>query len=196
MTRSDIRDLITIERLDARTLHPLHCLYAGQTAPQPAYVEIDCQAARIRAGYNPDIGGAVPFDVWHGHLQRCPISPDLTAAEINDLMARIAPLAARVVVDYRSIWNGSNHVARFSDDASEAIDEINTVCGEIESSSGGVWDAGDWLDQSTPDEYGVDAETTDERLAEIAERIERDARSELVTIEGTIDVLRAWRRES
>jgi len=186
---------LTIARLDEAPLHPLYHVYPGQTAPQGAYVELDCEAACLSADWDPQIGGAVPFDVWHGHQRRFPVSADLAAGEINRLMDAITPRAARVVAGYESVWDGSNHVARYAEDAAEADDAIAETCREAEAASGGVWDAANWLGSCSADEYGIAASTTAERLVEIAAAIDAAAVAEGPTVPGTLDQLQSWRED-
>ena len=45
---------------------PLYLRYSGQTNPQPAHIEIDPEEKTITAEANPEIGNAVPMNVWHG----------------------------------------------------------------------------------------------------------------------------------
>ena len=176
----------------------LYLCYPGQTKAQPCYVELDCYKATLSAEPNTEIGNAVPLDVHHGHRIRWTI-PALKARRANELLSEIAPLAERVVAGYYKVWNGSNTVAEYNDDASEAIREIER---EIQ-----LWDTTDCrlsvLDASTyyeplgsklvqARELGITAETTDEQLDAIAER-ELDNADDVNVIEGHVDYLKRLR---
>jgi len=118
-------------------------VYPRQTSPQPAYIALDCQTGEMWADWNGEIGNAVPSDVWHGHTRRYGI-PVLRGATANALMSTIAPLAQRVLNGYERGWDGNNHRAYFTDDASLAEDEIAAIIAEYEPDLCWV-DATDWM---------------------------------------------------
>ncbi len=185
----------------------LHCHYDGQTNSQDCYIELDCENETLSASYNGEIGNAIPFSVYHGHNQRFGI-PCLLPDAVNGLMKKIKHLADRVVDGYESHWDGNNNVARFDDDAKEAIEEIQQLCDDAENDSDETntlqeWDAGDWLggvlkycsvngrDNWFPDvekvvflcDYpDIDHTTTDDELDDIIEKIEDDAESDNVVL--------------
>lgn len=112
---------------------PVYLRYPGQCNVQSAYVELDCETGELGASYNAEIGNAVPFSVWYGHDQRWGIDPCISGDRLCGLLEDIVELAQIVVDGHESIWNGNNHVAKFSEKASEAIDEIGTICGSLEA---------------------------------------------------------------
>ena len=118
---------IEIIECDTETNFPVFCRYPGQTSPQSAYIELDLQNKTLAAYYNSEIGNAVPFSVWHGHDRRYWVPSDASAHDLNTLMAEIAPVASRLYDGYESEWNGSNHVARLTEDAEEAELEIEAI---------------------------------------------------------------------
>jgi hypothetical protein len=105
----------------------LHYHYEGQANAQSCYVELDCEQEVLTATYNSEIGNAVPFSFWHGHDQRWCI-PCLNAPAANNLLQSIQPIAERVISGYESIWDGNNFIAKFTDDAQAAIEEIGALC--------------------------------------------------------------------
>jgi len=124
----------------------LLCRYPRQSEPQPCYLSLDCETQRIWCTYDAEIGNAVPTHVWHRRTLRWSIPP-LTAEAANDLMERVRPLAAQIVAGYEAVWDGSNHVGRYTADAEAAIEQIERICDGpwdetdvIES-----WDTEDWL---------------------------------------------------
>lgn len=177
--------------------------YSGQTQPQACFVELDCESGKLTARYNPEIGNAVPAHVWHGHTQRWPI-PALRLEAAAKLLLDIGPLASRVVAGYLSEWDGSNHVAAFSNAAQDAMGEILSLCERVDAEDAErVWDARDWLESggraealSGLAEIGLSAATTDEELSKLADRLEDDAREEGVDqLENTEGYLIAVRAE-
>jgi len=168
----------------------LFCHYRNQTSPQPCYIELDCEGETLTADYNGEIGNAVPFAVWHRRTLRFDI-PILTADAANRLLDEIAPLAQRVIGGYESVWDGSNHVGTYTDDAQRAIEEIENLCDDLDFDSENdtiqYWDVADWLND--PDwikEFGLTAETGNARVHEIAEQIISDAKSEGVLLDGDV----------
>ncbi|MER5618747.1 hypothetical protein [Streptomyces sp. NPDC002215] len=155
--------------------------YDGQSAAQPVYIELDLRQELLLADYNSEIGNAVPFSVRHGLDRRYSI-PVVTADAANRVMREIAPLAARILADWEEVWDGRNMVARLGTDAIAAEDEIEVmlgICHPYESPFGegdlvGVWDIDSAVNGSEVEEYGITAETGDERLDEIEQEVLTD----------------------
>ncbi len=119
-------------------------IYPRQQQPQGCYLELDCRSGGLSAEYNPEIGNAVPFAVWHGHTQRFGIVP-LSKADANELLHEVEAAAQRVCDGYRSEWDGNNMVAVFDDDALGAMQEIQASCDACDGQAL-IWaDARDWL---------------------------------------------------
>lgn len=128
----------------------LHKKYQGQSDRQSCYIELDCKNEYLTAGYNPEIGNAIPSEVAYGHDIRWSI-PCLTADTANELLTKIAPHAEQIIEGYESRWNGNNQIAEFSAEAKTAIDAIQQLCdeyGEIYNDDEQIiqsWDAEDYL---------------------------------------------------
>ena len=207
---------ITISKLTDK--NALHCQYQGQTSEQDCYIELDCRRAWLSAYYNAEIGNAVPFSAYHGHEQRFAI-PCLTADVANALMEEIAPIAQRVVDGYEFDWDGNNHVAKFTDDAQAAIEEIAGICdAKIEDADEmdtvQAWDAADYWDAVTyqRDENGkqanadhavtvkiqnigtITAKTTDAEMAEMEKKMDAVADEDGVFCDGTDKYLEDLRK--
>jgi hypothetical protein len=189
--------------LTIRNASDLYCRYPSQSERQPCYVELDARDnGRLAAEHNPEIGNAVPFAVWHGHITRWAV-PVLRADSANALLAAIAPLAARVVAGYSATWYGSNSVALYDEDATEAIEEIARLCGQAggEGEEMVVYEASSWFDglgsrTTQAKELGISAATTDEELREIGRRALDDARAEDVDeVEDVDEYLAELRNE-
>jgi len=163
--------------------------YHGQNEPQGAYIELGLRHETMHATYNAEIGGAIPFSVYHGHDRRYGI-PTFTAKAANRLMHELLPLAERVVAGYESVWDGHNHVAHLSEDAQAADAEIAERCEfECENASEPdvlqYTDASDWLDMYRDDL----TKKTDAELTALAEQIDADALADGFVVDGTEDRL-------
>ena len=65
---------------------PVYCKYRGQELPQPAYLQLDLRGEpELTAGYNPEIGNAVPMYVWEGKALRWPLSPYTSRESLESL---------------------------------------------------------------------------------------------------------------
>ena len=179
----------------------LYRRYPGQTQRQPCYVALDARTGRLYAAHNPEVGNAVPMAVHHGHVQRWTI-PALVADAANLLLDDVAPHAALVVAGYSSAWDGQNNVARFTPEAREAIEEIDSLCEAMREAEGVeivVWDAADYFaavgsHDTQRAELGIGAATTDENLDAIVTReAERAAADGIHVIDGLAAYLRGLR---
>lgn len=177
----------TVRVLDCTDPTGLFRQYHGQSEPQPAYLALDLRDGTLLADYDSEVGPAAPAAVWHGFERRWGI-PVLTAAAANRVMAEIAGLAGRILADYEEHWDGRNTVARLGEDAQAAEDEIRARLGPASYSNRettrlegqgfppsdlvGVWDLScGVLNGYETEEFGITAETTGTRLAEIEAEI-------------------------
>lgn len=162
--------------IDAIAPFTLHKQYPRQHGAQPVHVFLDCRGeGRLGAEPDAEIGSGVPAPVYYGHVLRWRI-PALKGDAANALLARIAPLAARVCAGYTKHWDGNNHVGRFSADATAAEEQIRDLCDHAGSADEQiqVFTAGDYfgalgslLVQAR--ELGITADTTDAQLTAIGE---------------------------
>lgn len=198
---TETESTVTIVEVEGNALHRQ---YAGQHKAQPCYVSLDCASGRLTAEHDPEIGNAVPFVVYHGHVQRWSI-PALKADVVNALLREIAPLAERMIAGYERVWDGHNHVAEFSEDADEADDAIVALCNRVtedadEHSTVQVWDASEWFGgignaAAQCEALGITAETTDDELRTIADAADVEAADDDVDVlNGTLRHME-WLRE-
>lgn len=177
----------------------LYTRFPGQTAPQPCFVELDCDKRTLTAESNPEIGNAVPVHVWHHRILRWTI-PCLTDDAVNALLDELADDAGIVCDGYTCEWDGSDHVGRYTDDAEAAMERIREACARdwSEADQVRVWTADEWYQsegfEAQIASLGITAETTDEQIAEIAEREEEAASAEGHTVEG-IEKHMEWLRD-
>jgi len=100
--------------------------YYGQLTPQPAFVELICRGeGAVSAGINGDIGAAVPMYVWQNLAVRWVIPPETTGPSLKALFEEeyFLDLCKRILSGFEEVWDGSNYVGRFSEDAASAIGE-------------------------------------------------------------------------
>ena len=103
---------------------PVYRRYPHQVNPQGAYISLDIRTGAVEAAYNPEIGNAVPSDVWRGLVRRYEIPCDTSASGIGEMIANISDDLRRVLTGSRVAWDGNNHVARTNNDANEAEGRI------------------------------------------------------------------------
>lgn len=183
------------------TTSDLHHRYAGQARACPAHVELDCETGTLSASVDYD-PGATPLRCWHGLATRWNVAT-LTADAANALLSEVGPLAQRVLDGYTREWDGQNFVGRYTDDAREAIQEIEALCtaaGDDESSVVGDVDAGDFFGPIShnpavrAEVLGITADTDDDRIAEIVEENETVALTEMrAHLSGAEQYLRGLR---
>lgn len=168
---------------------PIYVKYPSQSNAQNAFIQLDCRNEVLRAGYNPEIGSGVPFDVHYGHLRRYDVPADVNGESLKEFMnsVEVKELCERVIDGYSSEWNGNNHVAELDDDAQEAeaeLEELVENAFDYEGDRIAVWDIGEWLDAGFDD---VDAYTSDAELEETVEFIVSDADDQNVELEGDVE---------
>lgn len=179
----------------------LHRHYDRQYQAQSAYIELDLREGTLLASYDAEVGGAVPAAVFHGFERRYRI-PVLTGVAANETMARIAPLATRILADWEEHWDGSNMVARLGEDAQDAEEEILAELGDGDED--GEWAEADLVQQWDVDsattgheveDHDITADTTDARLEAIAQEIlEELADGDGVAVcHGLVDYLKSLR---
>ncbi|ASY37020.1 MULTISPECIES: hypothetical protein [unclassified Streptomyces] len=147
--------------------------YDGQFEAQPAYIELGLKDGILLADYDSEIGGAVPSSVFHGFDVRWSV-PVLTGAAANRVLKQVAPLARRMLADWEEVWNGNNMVARLGEDARAAHDEIRDVLDSASDDVVDEWDVDAAVNGDESSEFGITAQTTDERLREIEREILAD----------------------
>ena len=114
-------------KVDTDNLVPVYRHYDGQIQPQPAYIELDCRTGDLEADYNAEIGNAIPAYHWHGRSVRWSINPSASAHGINQLFEDEDFLAdCQAVLDgYEEVWDGSNFVGKYTDEARAIIERYD-----------------------------------------------------------------------
>uniref|UniRef100_A0A6H1ZF68 Uncharacterized protein n=1 Tax=viral metagenome TaxID=1070528 RepID=A0A6H1ZF68_9ZZZZ len=186
--------MLKIKELPTDDQAVLHHQYPGQSAPQGAYLELDCDEETLCAATNGEIGNAMPVPVWHCRVRRYDLPSGALPADVNALMLDLVPLLERVLAGYSCEWDGSNHVGHLSGDAANAEQEIEHYIDEACLPRLTVWDASDWWTangtESAIEDLGVTEQTT---VEELTARIEAEdyADNGPVIVEG-VEEFAAW----
>ena len=184
-----------------KTDDAMYCRYAHQSNRQPCFLELDCDTGELRSDYNAEIGGAIPFTVYHRRTLRFYVDAPLRAETANALMESIGPLCQTILDGYDTHWDGHNMVGKFTSNAEDAIEfvrhEIESNEPWHEAQTWEVWDAGDWFggegSRATRQRYGITPLTTDD---ELAAAVELAKLQEEVPLEGTLYHFRQLRQHA
>lgn len=128
--------------------------------------------------------GSTTFDRWHNreltHILDGHPDPEMVRQVLDESM----DLLAAVCDGYESVWNGHNHVGRYSADADEAWNVVCTRLNQLDPDYWQYWDAGDWLDPLRGQRF--DGSTTDEELAALAAEMKTVAEDDHVVLSEDI----------
>ena len=173
----------SVSHLDTGKLHPLHAHYRGQYEPQPAYAEFNTRTGSLTAGWDGEIGNAVPMDVWEGELLRWPISYELTEAEVNSLLDEIAE---------KIEWDAEEEEWSIpSDDYVEELADWARDNSFARTRYEGIWEAADWYGDNAiwdgatvtvSGKWTITATTSDTDLDRIAVAMQDEANGDGVTL--------------
>ena len=170
--------------------------------PQTPYLELDLTSPdkQIHIDTYCQIDGT-PISVWHGVVRRYYLSPKTNAEALTtDINAGVFDDLFQRIVDGSEVeWDGNNFVGRLNEDARDAEEELEQLLEDYVDGSIGLWDAGEWLQDSSDEELGVTAASTDDELAKKARELEEEARAEgaiVVWLEDELKERRQALRES
>jgi len=166
--------------------------------PQTPYLELDLTSPDkpIHIDTYCQIDGT-PISVWHGVVRRYYLSPKTNAEALTtDINAGVFDDLFQRIVDGSEVeWDGNNYVGHLTEDAREAEEELEKLLEDYVDRSIGLWDAGEWLQDSSDEELGVTAASTDDELAKKARELEEEARAEGAVVVWIEDHLKE-RREA
>jgi len=184
----------SVDHLDTHKLHPLYAHYDGQIQPQPAYAEFDKRTGSLTAGWDGEIGNAVPMDVWEGKRMRWPISYDLTETEVNNLLDEIAE---------KITWDAEEE--EWSVPSDDCVEQLIYNAGYNNSAtSRGIWPASYWFfdfvkwdgDTVNLGCWTITATTSDTDLDKFAKEMQADANGDGVTLTEVDSYLSELRDEA
>ena len=114
---------------------PLYKEYPGQTAPQPAFIELDCEAETVEARYSGEIGNAMTMGAYYDLVLHFPVLPETRGQVLAEFLESEAfqTLAKRICDGYQEVWNGSNHRrGHYSEESAYAQAEMTQLLVGIE----------------------------------------------------------------
>ena len=162
------------------------------------YLELDLEDERtpLYLGTVYGIDGA-PESVWHGRRRRYWLPNNVNAEELTtDINAGVFDeLFQRILDGSEVVWDGDNYVGRLNEDARKAEEELEEELDGYADESIGLYEAGDWLQDSSDEDLGVTAASTDDELAKKARELEEEARAEGTVVVWIEDHLKE-RREA
>jgi len=127
--------------------------------PQTPYIELDLTSPDKPLDIDTycQIDGT-PISVWHGVVRRYSLSPYTNAEDLTtDINAGVFDeLFQRIVGGSEVVWDGDNHVGRLNEDAREAEEELEKLLEDYADGSVGLWEAGDWLQDSSDEDLRRD----------------------------------------
>jgi hypothetical protein len=127
---------------------PLYTRYSGQTAPQPAYIEMS-ETGFVSADYSGDIGNGVPIEVYNGRTLTWRIPSDISGDALADFLERddVVSLLIRIHSGHTVEWDGRNMAGKLTDDAQDANERLEYLASALNDASERtvVWEVGDWL---------------------------------------------------
>lgn len=159
-----------LENLNAEEL-PLYKKYPAQTNPQEAYVHLD-EDGVVTADYDPEVGGAVTADIWHGRTLRFSVSPYVRGDELKQFLEseKTRAMLEKIHEHHEVYWNGNNYVGRLSKEAEEEVELLEQKLSELEEAK--AWNAYDYI----MEDFGLLSELAQEDSVEsLAEKIETEA---------------------
>ena len=166
------------------------------------YLELDLEDEKtpLYLGTVYGIDGA-PESVWHGRRRRYRLPNNVNAEELTtDINAGVFDeLFQRIVGGSEVVWDGSNWRGRLNEDGRKAEEELEKELENYADDGIGLWEAGDWLQDSSTESLGVTASSTDDELAKKARELEEEARAEgaiVVWLEDELKERRQALRES
>lgn len=165
---------------------PLYCRYPTQIQSQPAYVSLNLETGEIDADYSGEIGNAVPANVWHGLVRRYPINPQLTGAQVGELLDRLLPTLQRVLDGSSIEWDGNNYVGRLDENAEAAENELAMAGDELgrEYETDLLVDLAEWLAAGNKSEWMPNSDA-----AGFLVLLEADLKARYTVIEDVADVV-------
>lgn len=108
---------------------PLYNRYDGELHPQDWVLEMD-EDGVVRVDWNPEIGTAVPMDVWHGRTLRWYINPAISREGIERLLSDedVLNLLERIHAGHEvELDNQMNRVGKLTEDALDANEDLERL---------------------------------------------------------------------
>ncbi|GAB0154657.1 hypothetical protein [Marinobacterium sp. BA1] len=103
---------------------PLYCQFEGELGPQPAFITLNPDTREVSADYTSELGTGIPMTVWHNLELRFPVLASVSGEALVDFCREQTELFGRICDGFESVWDGSNYVGRYTEDAVNAQDDL------------------------------------------------------------------------
>lgn len=181
--------------------------YPGQQGPQQAQLILDLDTGECEYRINPEVGSNfLPVRHWFGCVQVWPV-PLFTPAFANRLLDEIAETAQRLLDDAETVWDGDRHVGKLGPSAQAAYEHIvaaietlrevaetSSPAGIVHVSRADEFYSDPLVGMQTAFDHGLSADTGDDGIDRVAERIAAEALDQddtvLTHVEGWLADLR------
>ena len=135
--RRQADDDLTLPKLWNWPSDALQMQYPGQYRPQRPLLELS-EDGEITVLCDPEIGDAVPMDVWHGRRRRFALPYGCRPRQVHRLLRAIRPLLVRIHRGMDIRWDGSNQIGVLTADAESAERAVKAAIFELETR---LWEA-------------------------------------------------------
>jgi hypothetical protein len=162
------------------------------------YLCIDWSGRRIQREERHESQNAITMAEYHGHTTAIAMPYSIATSALRTILAEHAEALNALADAYTSEWDGSNMVARFSGVEPEAKSELTDSLHDAMQDNAAELaeaDAAEHLQMVGPNDYDITAETTDERLDEIAAGIVNSAIIDGYVLEHrrALQIITGWR---
>lgn len=154
---------------------------------------------------------STPIEVYHGHELRFEVVGDVDATEFVDWLETKRDLLDRIVGGYSSYWDGSNNVARYTEDSLKAQNKLQALLypyndwhnpanidSDLPTHDLVLWEAEEWLYMTKTDiidNYAITPYISYDELEKIANELNDEAKGDDVKLYNTLETLEKWREE-
>jgi hypothetical protein len=161
---------------------PLYCQSGYELEPFPAYLQIDPVQRLVTFGVDGD-PCSMAENMYYGRVYRADMPNNLTFTRISEIYINLWPKIKKIMAGYRETVNQKgDRIGRLSKQALAILAELRDELASMDASGGPdiYVDANVYLDTF---DY-VQADTADDTLQQIAEKIAED--SNIVFADGSI----------
>lgn len=185
---------ITIKTIETEPYLDAHHRDTSQPTYTQFLLDTEDGAVYITQEYDDN---ATPSRQWHGIDLSCRIHGWPLEDMARQFVEENMDLLTRILVGADTVWDGSNHVGKLTDDARAAWAEFTELCEDYfagEENQYTFWAVDDWCYEGA--RGLITADTTDADLDKIISYFEADAEHEhIVTSSDIGEYLREFRQE-
>lgn len=184
----------------SKALAPLYQKYDGNVEPGRAFMRL-LRSGKVQFGVTLD--RTHTLDVHYGREYIWYVPPELTHRELEEFGAEVNKCLAQVLQGICISRDSNNYEERgtLTPKAKEASEKIQEECdrlfGEVESRELGayVYEAGDYFEGETPDDYGLDENSSDDEIRTEATSLLEHLNENNTMIYGDLfEIMKRWVR--